>query len=85
MHAVDLDNRFDLHPATEETGPKMDRMRATLKEAARQVAEHTPPGREQSTALTKLEEALFWANAAIARNASNAPSPVRPSPSMPQV
>lgn len=71
MHDVDLDTRFDLHPATEETGPKMDRMRATLKEAARQVHENTPASREQSTALTKIEEALFWANAAIARSHAN--------------
>jgi hypothetical protein len=27
-----------------------------------------PPSRELSLALTKVEEALFWANAAIARN-----------------
>lgn len=30
-----------------------------------------PPSRELSVAMTKLEEAIFWANAAIARNETN--------------
>jgi hypothetical protein len=29
--------------------------------------EHTPESREQSLALTNLEQAVMWANAAIAR------------------
>lgn len=44
----------------------------TLREAARSLAvlivELTPGSREQSIALTNLEQAVFWANAAIARN-----------------
>ena len=32
------------------------------------IAELTPPSREQSVALTKLDEVTFWANAGIARN-----------------
>lgn len=28
----------------------------------------TPKSREQSTALTNLDQVVFWANAAIARN-----------------
>lgn len=34
---------------------------------AQDILRMTPPGREQSLALTKLEEAIFFANAAIAR------------------
>ena len=45
---------------------------ASLRETARQFAtkivQDTPVSREQSLALTKLEEAAMWANAAIARN-----------------
>jgi hypothetical protein len=35
--------------------------------AAQFVDRICPDGREKSTAITKLEEAMFWANAAIAR------------------
>lgn len=42
-----------------------------LRDACRSLAEtivaRTPPGREQSCALTALEEAMMWANAAVAR------------------
>jgi hypothetical protein len=45
---------------------------ASLREAARELAikivNDTPISREQSLALTHLEEAVFYANAAIARN-----------------
>ena len=33
-----------------------------------QFAEKAPQSREQSLALTNVEQAIFWANAAIARN-----------------
>ncbi|MGP3782344.1 Acb2/Tad1 domain-containing protein [Paenibacillus sp. 1A_MP2] len=32
------------------------------------IDEQTPKSREQSLAMTNLEQAVFWANAAIARN-----------------
>ncbi len=35
---------------------------------AQYVLALTPESREQSLAVTKLEEAMMWANAAIARN-----------------
>ncbi len=38
------------------------------KEFALFIVENTPSSREQSLALTALEESVFWTNAAIARN-----------------
>jgi hypothetical protein len=32
------------------------------------INEDCPDGREKSIAITKLEESVMWANAAIARN-----------------
>lgn len=69
MFSPELDRRFDYH--SPEGDPwKIERhqlVRQTLKEAAMVVNGATPEGREQSLAITKLEEALLWANAAIAR------------------
>lgn len=42
-------------------------IRELAKELAFVVNERLPHSREQSLALTKVEEALFWAQAAIAR------------------
>jgi hypothetical protein len=69
--AQDVIHRFTFHPAT--TQEKRDDhagVRTTIGQAAMDVDMMTPPGREKSLALTKLEEAMFWANAAIARAAS---------------
>ncbi len=64
----DLNRRFDLHrPADAEAGARCDAVRAAVKEAARVVVEMTPAGREQASAITKLEEALYWAIGAIVR------------------
>lgn len=45
---------------------------STIRDKARDlallVASVTPEGREQALALTNLEQCVFWANAAIARN-----------------
>jgi len=43
-------------------------MRDDAKSLAFFIVKNTPPSREQSLALTHLEEAIFYANAAIARN-----------------
>jgi hypothetical protein len=47
----------------------MAEIRDKGKELAKLILEAAPQGREQSTALTKVEEAVFWANAGISRNA----------------
>lgn len=43
-------------------------LRDKAKELALLIVELTPASREQSVAITELETAVFWANAAIARN-----------------
>jgi len=43
-------------------------IRAKALELAEHIVDVTPPSREQSLALTALEEAVMWANAGLARN-----------------
>ena len=82
---ADIENRFKYHPATEVTGPRHDAVRADLLRLAKKMQKDLPAGREKSLVITKLEEAMFWANAAIARNAeqSGEAAPVTPAPSGP--
>ncbi len=62
----ELAARFSFHPATETTAPLHEAVRATCLFAAKNIRERTPPSREQSLAFTALQEAMMWANAAIA-------------------
>lgn len=64
-----LAHRFQFHPAdSENRKDNHQRVRDVLLDAADVVVEVTGPmSREQSLAIAKLEEAMFWANAAIAR------------------
>lgn len=63
----DIKNRFGFHPATDETKPLHQEVRALFVETATKLNELVPAGREQALVLTSLEEASFWANAGIAR------------------
>lgn len=68
MAKDDIENRFTYHPPI---GTQLDRylnLRNTGKELAHLITASTPPSREQSLAITNLEQAIMWANAAIARN-----------------
>jgi hypothetical protein len=64
-----MDDRFKHHP------PKSDAV-IGLHQTMREVADHffnvvtdyCPDSREKAIAITKIEEAMMWANAAIARN-----------------
>jgi hypothetical protein len=64
----DIQHLFDFHPATPEQAQKYDMLRGLLKRAALIIDAECPVSREKSTAIEKLEEAMFWANASIARN-----------------
>lgn len=64
----DLNRRFNYHqPSNQEVVDKHQQVREGCHYAANIVATACPEGREKSLALTKLEEAMMWANAAIAR------------------
>lgn len=65
--AEDLKHRFEHHPPGADKIIRHGTIRRTLQAAAVEVADLTQPSREQSLAFTHLEEAMFWANAAIAR------------------
>jgi hypothetical protein len=78
IDADELARRFDFHSAyiRDDDGTlRPDRglqdrhtdVRAACARAAADILKVTPEGREQSLAITHLEEAMFWGNAAIAR------------------
>jgi len=65
----EIENRFTYHPPKDPNQiKKFEDLRAKAKELAIFTFELCPDSRERSLALTKLEEAVMWANAAIARN-----------------
>lgn len=65
---LDLENRFTYHPPAPGQSVKYEKIRGLAKEFAYILSEECPQSRELSLAITKLEESVFWANAAIARN-----------------
>jgi hypothetical protein len=65
----DLTNRFMYHPPLDEaTKSRHGGIREGVFELAEEWDGLLPDGREKALAITKLEEAMFWANAAIARH-----------------
>ena len=55
----ELKNRFDYHAPNDGRAARYASVRQALLSAATSVALHTAFSREQSLALTKLEEAMF--------------------------
>lgn len=63
-----LEKDFNYHAPREGQPAKYVAIRGSAKTMAALVMDLCPVSRETSLALTKIEEAVFWANAAIARN-----------------
>lgn len=63
-----LDNNFIYHAPKGDQAERYQRLRELGKALAEEACRLTPPSREQAVGLTELETALFWFNAAIARN-----------------
>ncbi|MDN3356096.1 hypothetical protein [Actinomadura sp. DC4] len=68
MAPEDIANRFTFHPATTpERQAAHESVRTHCGELAAALNELLPDGREKSLAITNLEQVMFWANAAVAR------------------
>jgi hypothetical protein len=63
----ELENRFTYHSPKDGQPQKYTALRTKGKELAEMINSMVPESREQSLAITKLEEAIMWANAGIAR------------------
>lgn len=69
MNTDDINNRFEYHaPRNKEEVEDHERVRWLTHAVALKLNDILPEGREKSLALTHLEEAMMWANAALARN-----------------
>lgn len=65
---ADLKHRFSYHPPKDDQAVRYDEIRRHAHWLADRINVIAPDSREKSLAVTHLEEAVMWANAAIARN-----------------
>ena len=68
MDISDLERRFTYHPPTGEQPKYYEDIRDRAANLALFINAMCPDSREKSLAITKIEEAVFWANASIARS-----------------
>lgn len=67
MDSAEIDHRFSYHPPRSHARVgEHETVRGVIRDAAHALS-WLPDGRERSLAYTALEEAMFWANAAVAR------------------
>lgn len=62
------ENNFTYHAPKLEQASRYEFIRSHARDFSKILNEECPASRELSLAQTKLEEVVFWANAAIARN-----------------
>jgi hypothetical protein len=65
---MSIENNFKYHVPKEGQPELYDLIRKTGKLLAKVIEEKCPKSREASLAMTNLEQAVMWANAAVARN-----------------
>lgn len=68
MRRSEIEKNFSYHAPKEGQPERYERIRKKAKAMALHIEDACPDSREKSLAFTKLEEAVMWANAAIARN-----------------
>ena len=66
MSFDEIERRFTYVPPTSNRGALHEDIRAAHKALAHVLDDVLPDGREKALALTQLQDALMWSNAAIA-------------------
>jgi len=68
IESENLDSMFVFHAPKGDQAERYGEIRAAARELAAFISERCPKSRELSMALSHVDEAVFCANAAIARN-----------------
>lgn len=68
MNPVELGSRFAYHPPRASQPARYELIRGQALHLAALIDRQCPESREKSLAITRIEEAVMWANAAIARH-----------------
>ncbi len=68
MDKAELNTRFTYHSPKEDQPERYEALRKRAKGLAALIIKSCPESRERALSITKLEEAIMWANASIARN-----------------
>jgi hypothetical protein len=68
MTETELDKRFKYHAPKGDQASRYEAIRQYGRNFAEELDCRCPDSREKSLALTKLQEAIMWANASIACN-----------------
>jgi hypothetical protein len=63
-----LEKVFTYHAPKDDQPERYVALRNSARSLAQMIYGLVPPSRERAVALTNLEQVIFWANAAIARN-----------------
>lgn len=68
-----LEHNFTYHAPNAEKAKDYETLRGMGRNIAVMIQVMCPEVREKSLAITKIEEAIMWANASIARDTEDAP------------
>lgn len=69
MSHEQINHDFNHHPPSAGRALLHSDVRGLVRDLMHELEDKLPDGREKAVVKTKLEEAMFWANAAIARSA----------------
>lgn len=64
----EIEHRFSYHKPNQLKVERHEHFREACKMLAMEIKDMVPAGREQSLAITHLEDVMMWGNAGIARN-----------------